>query len=143
MVSQLVSATLDVYKNAMSNLLPTPTKSHYLFNLRDFGRVIQVSKYIQFVLLLCNIIQGVLLGNSTTVSDIDSMKRLWTHEVLRVYYDRLVDDADRKWLIEYLHTCTAEQFQTDFNTLFKHLDFNKDGTEYNNYYCVHNVIRHS
>lgn len=37
----MVQATLAVYKDTINSFLPTPSKSHYIFNLRDFSRVIQ------------------------------------------------------------------------------------------------------
>ena len=72
-------ATMHIYKQAMAQFLPTPSKSHYVFNLRDFARVIR----------------GVLLVPSSCMQDGDKLIRLWVHEVYRVFYDRLIDDNDR------------------------------------------------
>jgi len=38
---QLVSATVQLYNAIRTELLPTPNKSHYTFNLRDMGKVVQ------------------------------------------------------------------------------------------------------
>lgn len=39
--SKLVEATLNIYKQIQLDMKPTPAKSHYTFNLRDFSKVIQ------------------------------------------------------------------------------------------------------
>ncbi|XP_051171696.1 dynein axonemal heavy chain 7-like, partial [Leptopilina boulardi] len=104
-IDQIVLATLDIYKQSLKNLLPTPAKSHYIFNLRDFSRVIQ----------------GVLLSVPETMPSLVNMKRLWVHEVLRVFGDRLVDQSDLNWLIKQLHTTVKEQMETDMNIMFEDL----------------------
>lgn len=73
---------MEVYKTVTVQFLPTPSKCHYLFNLRDFARVIK----------------GVLLVPASHLKDLSKLVLLWIHETYRVFYDRLVDDADRYWV---------------------------------------------
>ncbi|XP_068180564.1 dynein axonemal heavy chain 12 [Antennarius striatus] len=102
---QIVNATMEVYKKAMENLLPTPAKSHYTFNLRDFSRVIQ----------------GCLLIKKDSLEGKHTMIRLFVHEVFRVYYDRLVDDKDRAWLYQLMKSIVKSHFHESFDQVFDHL----------------------
>ena len=70
---------------------------------------------------------GVLLSESQVINEPTSILKLWVHEVMRVYYDRLVDDSDRAWVVKFLKQTTQENFNMKFDELFAHLDFNKDG----------------
>ncbi|XP_017568229.2 dynein heavy chain 12, axonemal isoform X1 [Pygocentrus nattereri] len=107
--NQIVTATLEVYKKAMENLLPTPAKSHYTFNLRDFSRVVQ----------------GCLLLKKESLESKRTMIRLFVHEVFRVFYDRLVDDQDRAWLYNLMNDIVKEHFRESFDAVFEHLKAGK------------------
>ncbi|XP_048874195.1 dynein axonemal heavy chain 12 isoform X2 [Brienomyrus brachyistius] len=102
---QIVTATMEVYKRATENLLPTPAKSHYTFNLRDFARVVQ----------------GCLLLGKESLNSKRTMIRLFVHEVFRVFYDRLVDDKDREWLYQLIINIVKEHFQENFDSVFEDL----------------------
>ena len=43
------------------------------------------------------------------------------HEVMRVFYDRLVDDKDREWLFTTVHRLIKEHFKDSMNDVFEHL----------------------
>ncbi|XP_021092936.1 dynein heavy chain 3, axonemal isoform X6 [Heterocephalus glaber] len=101
----MVQATKTIYKAAVENFLPTPSKSHYVFNLRDFSRVIQ----------------GVLLCPHTHLQDVEKFIRLWIHEVYRVFYDRLVDIEDRQVFFNMVKETTSNCFKQTVEKVLIHL----------------------
>jgi dynein heavy chain len=109
-VSKLVNATLELYKIIISELLPTPMKSHYTFNLRDFSKVIT----------------GICMIDSTHLAGSDGAIRLWTHEALRVFGDRLTTDDDRLWLLGKLKEVVKKIYGVNFDNIFAYLDIDKN-----------------
>ncbi|XP_069036810.1 dynein axonemal heavy chain 3 isoform X1 [Lepisosteus oculatus] len=101
----MVQATMAVYKDTMESFLPTPSKSHYIFNLRDFARVIR----------------GVLLCPHTHLQEGDKLIRLWIHEVYRVFYDRLIDNDDRQTFFGIVKERTSGYFKQSIDKLLSHL----------------------
>jgi len=73
---QLIDSVLSVYNKVKTELLPTPSKSHYTFNLRDIWRVFQ----------------GMCSGTPKTIVEVKDILKLWYHENMRVFHDRLTTD---------------------------------------------------
>jgi dynein heavy chain len=64
-----VTSTIEVYNSIRAALLPTPSKSHYTFNLRDMARVMQ----------------GVLRADAKVINTPQLLLSLWLHESQRVF----------------------------------------------------------
>lgn len=78
----MTSATIDIYRAVAAELLPTPSKSHYLFNTRDLAKVIQ----------------GVMQADKNFYDSVEALLSLWCHETFRVIGDRMWDPNDKAWL---------------------------------------------
>ena len=109
--NKIVSSTLDVYRTALKELLPTPMKSHYLFNLRDFSKVIM----------------GICMSDKDRIQTQDQVVRLWVHEAWRVFGDRLINEDDKGFLLNYIRGVVRTRFGLNFDDVFVHLDKERDG----------------
>ena len=87
MARSITETTVDLYKNVMTTMLPTPTKIHYLFNLRDISKVFQ----------------GLLRSHKDYQNTKTTILRLWVHETFRVFHDRLIDQKLLLFVFEFFH----------------------------------------
>jgi dynein heavy chain len=102
-IGPLVSMTLKVYNEVMTGpLKPTPSRSHYTFNLRDVSRINQ----------------GLCSAAKRDYAQPVQIIRLWVHENYRVFSDRLIDNKDRDWMAQLLSDEALPTFGLEKDQLF-------------------------
>ncbi|XP_050531221.1 dynein axonemal heavy chain 2 isoform X2 [Daktulosphaira vitifoliae] len=119
----LTTMTVDLYNSVVMNMLPTPAKMHYLFNLRDISKVFQ----------------GLLRSSTDFQNEKDLMLRLWCHEVFRVFSDRLIDFKDRDWLLNQVNNQLGKNFELTYRALC-HTDSNPIFCDFLNKYVLYEEI---
>ena len=116
----MTQATVEIYEMISTRMLPTPTKIHYLFNLRDISKVFQ----------------GLLRAHKDYHDTKAAMTRLWVHECFRVFSDRLVDSKDAETFKDMLN----EKLGTQFDVSFHNLCPNKQSPIFGDFLRVDNAV---
>ncbi len=101
----LVNGTIEIYYIICEQLKPTPAKFHYMFNMRDVSKVFQ----------------SIMMARPQSVAGIESLAKLWIHEVCRVFSDRLINQADKEWLAKIIVQYSSKFLKTtwEYEELFE------------------------
>uniref|UniRef100_A0A8C6ZHZ5 Dynein axonemal heavy chain 10 n=1 Tax=Nothoprocta perdicaria TaxID=30464 RepID=A0A8C6ZHZ5_NOTPE len=94
---KMTACTLELYKMIVHDLPPTPSKFHYIFNLRDLSRVYN----------------GLVLTTPGRFQTVAQMVRVWRNECLRVFHDRLINEADKALVQGHIKHLIEENFPDD------------------------------
>ncbi|KAL0487737.1 dynein heavy chain [Acrasis kona] len=97
LVKIIPTLTRSLWSITKSKMLPTPSKFHYIFNLRDLSRVFQ----------------GMLQANAQVITTEFQLISLWKHECDRVLQDKFTDDKDRAWFGSTVKSLLKEEFGED------------------------------
>ncbi|XP_054568736.1 dynein axonemal heavy chain 10 [Eptesicus fuscus] len=100
---RLTRCTLQLYTDIVQDLPPTPSKFHYIFNLRDLSRVFH----------------GLVLTNPERFQTVAQMVRVWRNECLRVFHDRLINEDDKELVQEYIADLVTEYFKDDVEVVMR------------------------
>ncbi|DBA95316.1 TPA: Dynein heavy chain cytoplasmic [Trebouxia sp. C0006] len=99
----LTGLTLDLYSYIIEQLPPTPSRFHYIFNLRDLSRVTE----------------GLLLASPTCFTTAAQFVRLWRNEVLRVFHDRLISPEDKQTVQERINMLVQSRYMQHTEAVMK------------------------
>lgn len=91
----LVTMTLNLYKSLIIEFPPTPSKFHYIFNLRDLSRIVAG---------MCQVENIFFQTRSHIV-------RVWRNEFYRVICDRLVNSTDQELMRGKVQNEIERQFE--------------------------------
>ncbi|MGH0158032.1 UNVERIFIED_CONTAM: hypothetical protein FKN15_035543 [Acipenser sinensis] len=92
--ASIVDAAVEIYRRMSIDLLPTPAKSHYVFNLRDLSKCVQ----------------GILQCEPGSVRDQKQIFRLFCHECQRVFHDRLINNEDKSYFNSMISEMAGKYF---------------------------------
>ncbi|XP_049633509.1 dynein axonemal heavy chain 14 [Suncus etruscus] len=115
---KIISCSLAMYYQICENMLPTPTRCHYIFNLRDV-----------FKLLI-----GLLQAENSIINSIEMAALFFVHEATRVFHDRLVEHWEKSLFYQFLSKelenyfqiqWTKEKLMNDSTIFVDFLDINK------------------
>ena len=163
----IVGAAVEIYGRMSTDLLPTPAKSHYVFNLRDLSKCVQgkncsvefqcwnddmhiediffmnifkssmysclptCCRCILFIHHGCNHINslvifirpiwcwydtsfclplGILQADPGIIRDAKQIFRLFCHEALRVFHDRLINHEDKNYFYSIMSEMANKHF---------------------------------
>ncbi|KAG5468030.1 hypothetical protein LSCM4_01117 [Leishmania orientalis] len=97
----ITSMTLQLYASLVNALPATPAKFHYIFNLRDLSRIYEG---------LCRATPGAFPSTGALV-------RLWRHEVVRVFIDRMAEEDDKAFVGELIAREVSRHFPREAATV--------------------------
>lgn len=92
--SKLTDVLLKLFSIIREKCLPTPAKFHYIFNLRDLGRVCE----------------GLCLATPDVIQGPKEIVRLFRNEITRVFCDRLTNETDLHFIQTTLCTTLKDHF---------------------------------
>ncbi|XP_018339413.1 PREDICTED: dynein heavy chain 1, axonemal-like isoform X2 [Trachymyrmex septentrionalis] len=101
LLDDIVDSTLKVFAVIRSEMLPTPNKSHYTFNLRDVSKVFQ----------------GILMADAKKILVHEKLLLLWYHENIRVFSDRFINNDDKKWFDQLLCDVLMKKFHCNMDDI--------------------------
>ena len=96
-INPLIEGTLSIFRKCCKSFLPTPAHVHYSFNMRDITKVFAT----------------VYDCDNKSLPDRNVLIKMWLHENVRVFGDRMIDDQDREMFRQFLHEELVEKLDIE------------------------------